>query len=123
MGCLKTSQLRLSNSGNSSRNSTPLFASDISPGLGFDPPPIRAVEDKEWCGERKGRWSSRGVSSCVSPAIEYIFDVSIDSAWVIGGKIYGTLEASMLFPVPGGPMSNTLCSPAAAISKAFFAPS
>ena len=47
----------------------------------------------------------------------------MDSSNVIGGSMYGTREASMLFPVPGGPISSTLCSPAAAISNAFFADS
>ncbi len=37
--------------------------------------------------------------------------------------IVGTRTASMVLPVPGGPASNTLCRPAAAMSKARLAAS
>ena len=40
MGCLKASRTSLLNSGNSSMKSTPLWASETSPGFGNVPPPI-----------------------------------------------------------------------------------
>ena len=39
-GCLSASNTLFSNSGNSSKKSTPLCASVTSPGFGFAPPPI-----------------------------------------------------------------------------------
>jgi hypothetical protein len=43
------------NSGRSSRNSTPLYPSGTSPGLGTWPPPIRPRSEIVWCGARNGR--------------------------------------------------------------------
>ena len=45
------------NSGSSSRNSTPLWASEISPGRGGLPPPSSAAGVTVWCGARNGRSS------------------------------------------------------------------
>ena len=45
MGCLNTSSASLLNSGNSSKNKTPLWAREISPGLGLLPPPAKATFD------------------------------------------------------------------------------
>ena len=42
-GCRSTSSTLRPNSGSSSRNSTPLCASDTSPGWGDCPPPISAT--------------------------------------------------------------------------------
>ena len=42
-GCLNNSNTVLGNSGSSSRKSTPLWASEISPGPGMLPPPTRPV--------------------------------------------------------------------------------
>src|SRR3546814_1512434 len=53
-----SSDLR-SHSGSSSRNSTPLCASEISPGRGSPPPPTRATALAVWCGERYGRSRQR----------------------------------------------------------------
>ena len=44
-GPLNTSNVALLNSGNSSKNRTPLCAKLISPGIGFLPPPIIDVGD------------------------------------------------------------------------------
>ena len=41
-GCRMTSRTVLLNSGNSSKNRTPLLASEISPGCGIPPPPTKA---------------------------------------------------------------------------------
>ena len=40
-GWRRDSMADLSNSGSSSKNSTPLCAREISPGLGMAPPPVR----------------------------------------------------------------------------------
>lgn len=44
-GCLRTSNTVLLYSGNSSKNKTPLWAKDISPGCGTDPPHTRATSE------------------------------------------------------------------------------
>ena len=54
-----SSTVRL-NSGNSSRNSTPLCANEISPGVGLMFPPSRPASLAVWCGERNGRSPSSG---------------------------------------------------------------
>src|SRR5690606_23691246 len=38
-GCRSTSSVRRLNSGSSSKNSTPLWLNEISPGVGIEPPP------------------------------------------------------------------------------------
>jgi len=43
---------------------------------------------------------------------------STASAVLSGGRIEGMRSASIVFPVPGGPLSITLCAPAAAITSA-----
>ncbi len=54
-GSRSDSTTRLSNSGNSSRNKTPLWASVISPGRGMlPPPPTKAAYEEVWCGARNG---------------------------------------------------------------------
>jgi len=42
-GCRITSNTVLLNSGNSSKNKTPLCDSEISPGCGYCPPPTKAT--------------------------------------------------------------------------------
>ncbi len=51
-GCRITSNTALLNSGSSSKNSTPLCAKEISPGLGIPPPPTKATSEIVWCGLR-----------------------------------------------------------------------
>ena len=53
-GWRSTSSVWRLNSGSSSRNSTPLWASEISPGEGVEPPPTRPALLIVWCGERNG---------------------------------------------------------------------
>ena len=53
----------------------------------------------------------------------YLFDISILSENVSFGIIPGMHCASIVFPVPGAPMSAILCIPETATSTALFAPS
>jgi hypothetical protein len=47
-GWRKTSRTWRRNSGNSSKKSTPLWASDTSPGMGTWPPPISPASERLW---------------------------------------------------------------------------
>ena len=69
-GWRSTSSTLRPNSGSSSRNSTPLWASDTSPGMGDCPPPISATCDAVWCGARKGRRVMRCPDTPALPATE-----------------------------------------------------
>ncbi len=53
-GCRRPSSTSRRNSVSSSRKSTPLWASDTSPGWGLVPPPINAADEVVWCGALKG---------------------------------------------------------------------
>jgi hypothetical protein len=53
-GWRKTSRTWRRNSGSSSRKSTPLWASDTSPGRGTWPPPISPASEMVWWGARNG---------------------------------------------------------------------
>src|SRR3989344_9608778 len=55
IGCRRASKTCLGNSGNSSKNKTPRWANEISPGLGILPPPIKPMWLVMWRGLRKGR--------------------------------------------------------------------
>ena len=110
--------ISLRNSGNSSKNSTPLCARLISPGLGVAPPPDMAAGDTGWCGALNGRWAMMGLDLPVSPATEYISVHFSISSRVISGSMPGRRLLIMLLPAPGGPTSRILCPPAAAISMA-----
>jgi len=57
----------------------------------------------------------------IFPATEWILVVSSASFIVSGGRMLGTLLASMVFPLPGGPTRMILCPPAAATSMALLA--
>lgn len=58
---------------------------------------------------------------CKRPATECILVTSSASSKVMSGMMVGRQRASMVLPVPGGPMSRMLCEPATAISTARFA--
>ena len=51
-GSRSASSAARGNSGSSSRNSTPWWASEISPGRGGEPPPTSAAAEAVWCGAR-----------------------------------------------------------------------
>src|SRR4029077_4139741 len=87
-GCRSESSACAWNSGNSSRNSTPWWASEISPGRACKPPPTSAGMLAEWCGARNGR---RLVSAppSISPAIEATIETSSSLAGASGGRIDG----------------------------------
>jgi len=65
-----TSSTERLNSGSSSKKSTPLWASEISPGMGFEPPPTSATSLIVWCGERKGRLEIKEESAGSTPETE-----------------------------------------------------
>lgn len=117
-GWRMTSSVSRRNSGSSSRNSTPRWASEISPGRGVEPPPVRPGAEIVWCGLRKGRRRTSGDSGVSRPMTEWICVTSSASSRVISGRMDGKRRASMLLPEPGGPTSSTLCAPAAATSSA-----
>ncbi len=116
-GSRSTSSTRRSNSVNSSRNSTPWWASEISPGRGLPPPPTIAGPDAVWCGARHGRCAH---SSARKPPGVRLMTVADSSASCsdIGGSSPGSHCASIDLPVPGGPTSSAECWQAAATSIA-----
>ena len=69
IGWRRTSSTLRSNSGSSSRKSTPRCAKETSPGRGIEPPPINPACDTVWCGDLNGR-SSISPALPVSPATE-----------------------------------------------------
>ena len=117
-GCRSDSSTDRGNSGSSSRSSTPRCARrDLAR------PRARASTDDAgtdtpWCGARNGGSATSGL-----PGREQARD-RVDSrhlerlAAVSAGRIPGSRRASIVFPVPGGPISSRLCAPAAAISSA-----
>ena len=119
-GWRSTSRASFWNSGSSSRNSTPLWAREISPGRGKAPPPASATADTVWWGLRKGRRARRGCLGFVIPATLHTSVASSASCRVMSGRMEGRRLASMDFPAPGEPMSRILWPPAAAISRARF---
>ena len=108
------------NSGSSSRNSTPLWAREISPGRSSGPPPARAAAEAVWWGARKGRRVSRGRFGSVSPATDQMPETASASSRLMSGRMEGSRFASMDLPAPGEPIISRLWPPAAAISRARF---
>jgi len=109
-GCRSTSSTLRRNSGNSSRNSTPLCARLTSPGPGIVPPPMSPASDVEWCGARNGRVATSARSRFSSPAMLWIFDVSMASSRLMSGRIDGSRRARSDLPDPGGPIRRRLCT-------------
>ena len=105
-------------SGSSSRNRTPRWAREISPGLASAPPPMSEVGDAVWWGLRKGR--SCTMSSVVL-AREWILVMAIFSMLDGGGRRLSAALANMVLPEPGGPVSRMLWRPAMAIVMARLA--
>jgi hypothetical protein len=80
-GWRRISRTLRGNSGNSSRNSSPLCARLTSPGRGMPaPPPIMPASEIVWCGARKGRVRSSPPPGGSAPAMLWIFVVSIASS-------------------------------------------
>jgi hypothetical protein len=109
-GSRSASSTRRSNSGSSSRNSTPPWASEISPGRGGvsrrrPAPAAEAV----WCGAWNGTYAP--ARRCVEAAVERGWHgrASSASSSSIGGSRPGRRCASIDLPVPGGPHSSRLC--------------
>ena len=66
-GSRRASSALRGNSGSSSRNSTPPWASEISPGRGGEPPPTSATALAEWCGARRALAAGPGRAGRRSP--------------------------------------------------------
>ncbi|MNL96468.1 hypothetical protein D3C81_62870 [compost metagenome] len=99
----------------------PRWARLTSPGFGTLPPPINPAPDMVWCGERKGLSRIKPCRASISlPAALKIFVTSSASLSDKAGRIPGSRLIIMVLPVPGGPISNILCIPAAAIVSARF---
>ncbi len=86
----------------------------------------RAAADQARIGNRVVRRPERPPSNQArarrqNPRDAVDFVSSIASSCVSGGRMPAILRASMVLPEPGGPISNTLCEPAAATSSARFA--
>jgi hypothetical protein len=94
---------------------------DTSPGFGFEPPPASETLLQEWCGDLNGLIPQVLKSNPVW-LIEATAADSSDSFSAIKGKIPGSLEASSVLPVPGGPTISKLWLPAAATSSARLGP-
>ena len=118
-GSRSASRALRANSGNSSKNSTPWWASDMAPGRGGEPPPTSATALAVWCGALVGRRPH----SCGSkrPARLATAALSSASCSVMAGSRLLKRWASMDLPAPGGPTSSRPCPPAAAISRARLA--
>ncbi len=120
-GCLRVSRIDLLNSRNSSRKSTHLWASEISPGRASRPPPMIDASLAVWWMIRNGRCMIRGISRVRRPATEYILESSICSSSSISGSMPAIALASIVFPLPGGHCIIRLCPPAAVIRSARLA--
>jgi hypothetical protein len=70
----------------------------------MDPPPMRATDEMEWWGERKGLLAISAFLSLNFPATECILVVSSASWRDIGGNMLEILLASIVLPAPGGPI-------------------
>ena len=108
------------NSGVSSRNRTPPWASETSPGRCMRPPPISPSSDALWCGVRNG---ARVISDAPAPRVPATECTRVTSSAclpVSGGRMPGRRRAAMVLPLPGGPNSSAWWRPAAAISSARF---
>ena len=119
-GSRKASKALRLNSGNSSKNNTPWWARDISPGRGGEPPPTKATEVAVWCGLRtERRPQSDGEKRPTKLATAALSKHSVKP---MGGSKLAKRCANMDLPLPGGPIIKTLWPPAAAICKARLAP-
>jgi len=118
-GSLSASRTLRSNSGSSSRNNTPWWASEISPGRGMPPPPTSAAAEAEWCGAQNGRRPQ--CSTRKQPASDCTAALSRASSSLIFGRMPGRRAASIDLPAPGGPQKSRLWPPQAATSSARLA--
>ena len=89
------------------RNSTPRWARLTAPGLASpEPPPISAASELVWCGAMNGGAVISGVSGASRPATECTA-VTSSASWSVSSGNSPTIRwASMVLPVPGGPVSS-----------------
>ncbi len=106
-GWRSASRTSRSNSGASSRNRQPWWASEAAPGRMMPlPPPTIAALVAVWCGAQNGGSMISGWRGGRRPATEWMELTSRASASSSGGKIVGNRSASMVLPTPGGPRSS-----------------
>ena len=106
-GCRSASSTSLANSGASSRNSTPRWASDAAPGrITPLPPPTMAALVAVWCGAKNGGCFSSEACSGRCPATEWTDVTSRAASSSSSGKMVGIRSASIVLPAPGGPSSD-----------------
>ena len=106
-GCRSASSTSLANSGASSRNRTPRWASDAEPGRIIPlPPPTIAALVAVWCGARKGGSVSSETWGGKVPATECMAVTSSAAAVSRRGNMVGIRSASIVLPAPGGPSSD-----------------
>ena len=86
-GSRRPSSAARPNSPSSSMNSTPLLASDTSPGRSWcEPPPTSPTTDVVWCGARNGGWRTSPPGGRRSPAAECTIVVSSACSRSSGGS-------------------------------------
>ncbi len=112
-GWRSTSNTFRGNSGSSSRKSSPLCASETSPGRGIIPPPINPASRLYGAANEMGRCATNPCSESSTPRppsdlrrLQRLFKTS-------GARIDGSRFASIVLPDPGGPIIKMLCPPAA----------
>lgn len=83
-----------------------------------EPPPTSAATLDVWCGATNGGSVINGRRAVKRPATECTAVTSSASSWRSGGSRPGKRCASIVFPIPGGPVNIRWCAPAAANSTA-----
>ena len=116
-GWRSASSTSRSNSGSSSRNSTPWSASVTSPGDSRGPPPTIAAYDVVWWGAAERRPADEPVDRPLAGGRRH--DRRRQRGRVVERREEARhVRASMVLPDPGGPISSRPWPPARAISSA-----
>jgi len=77
-------------------------------GRGTSPPPTSPASLTEWCGARNGRSQTMPRSLGKTPATLWIAVQSMASSKRSGGSSVGKSRASMVLPLPGGPIISKI---------------
>ncbi len=117
-GCRSTSRASLAELRQFVQKQHPVVGQADFPGLGLEPPPVRAAAEMVWWGTGRGRWVSSGFSRSVSPWTLQIF---VDSRASCPGHLRAIWRAAAWpaysCPRAQGPTIKNMVSPAAAISR------